>query len=183
MLGNVRRVVTGHDAAGKAIFIQDGITPVVFGSPQRPGYAVSEVWVTDSMPAAINQPGEPTQRKRAIEPPPHGTVFRVADFPPESTWIHKFDRAMALAAFAALGSKHAHTEMDTPPHPMMHRTETVDYALVLEGEIYLVLDDTETKLQTGDVVVQRGTNHAWSNRSDRNCRMAFILIDGERGAG
>lgn len=60
----------------------------------------------------------------------HGTVSRVADFPPEPTWIHKFDPAMALAAFAALGSKHAHTEMDAPPHPLMHRTETVDTANV-----------------------------------------------------
>ena len=61
---------------------------------------------------------------------------------------------------------------------MMHRTETLDYGIVLEGEIYLVLDDSETLLKPGDVVIQRGTNHAWSNRSDRVCRMAFILLDG-----
>ena len=66
----------------------------------------------------------------------------------------------------------------TAPHPLMHRTETVDYALCLAGEIYLVLDDSEVLIKAGDTVVQRGTNHAWSNRSDQPCRMMFVLVDG-----
>jgi len=179
MGGNVRRVVTGHDADGKAVIVSDGITPVVFEIPQRPGYSANEVWVTDSMPAAINKPGEPTERKRTLEPPPNGTLCRVVVHPPESTWIHTVDRAAAKAAFAAYGSVHASTaEEENPPHPFMHRTKTVDYGIVISGEIYLVLDKEETLLKAGDIVVQRGTNHAWSNRSSEPCRMAFILVDG-----
>jgi mannose-6-phosphate isomerase-like protein (cupin superfamily) len=179
MSGNVRRVVTGHDGDGKAIIISDGITPVVYEIPQRPGYSANEVWVTDSMPALIDQPGEPTQRPRKLEPPPNGTVCRIVVHPPESTYIHTLDRAAAKAAFAAYGSAHASTVDDeASPHPLMHRTKTVDYGIVLSGEVYLVLDREETLLKAGDVVVQRGTNHAWANRSSEPCRMAFILIDG-----
>lgn len=179
MSANIRRVVTGHDASGKAIIVQDGITPVVHYSEQRPGYSMNEVWVTADAPASINQVGEPTDRPRAIQPPPRGTVCRVIEFPPEAGWISSFDQAKAREAFAGLGSADAHVAMENPPHPMMHRTLTVDYGIVLSGEIYLVLDDSETRLQAGDIVVQRGTNHAWSNRSDGPCRMAFILIDGK----
>jgi mannose-6-phosphate isomerase-like protein (cupin superfamily) len=180
MGGNVRRVVTGHDADGKAIIVSDGITPVVFEIPQRPGYSANEVWATTSMPTEIDQKGEPTQRPRQLEPGPNGTVFRIVVHPPESTYIHKLDRAAAKAAFAAYGSVHASTfaEEDSP-HPLMHRTKTVDYGIVISGEVYLVLDKEETLLKAGDVVIQRGTNHAWANRSNEPCKMAFILIDGK----
>jgi mannose-6-phosphate isomerase-like protein (cupin superfamily) len=183
MGANIRRVVTGHDADGKAIILSDGITPVVFMIPERPGYSVNEVWVTTEMPVEINKPGEPTQRKRTLEPPPNGSICRVVELPPEASFIHTIDRATAKAAFASFGSAHASTaaedDDEDPPHPLMHRTKTVDYGIVLSGEIYLVLDKQETLLKAGDVVVQRGTNHAWSNRSDKPCRMAFILIDGK----
>jgi mannose-6-phosphate isomerase-like protein (cupin superfamily) len=106
-------------------------------------------------------------------------MFRVVVMPPEASFIDKIDRAAAKAAFAAFGSPHAAADGDdNPPHPLMHRTKTIDYGIVLSGEVYLVLDKEETLLRAGDVVVQRGTNHAWSNRSDQPCRMAFILIDG-----
>jgi mannose-6-phosphate isomerase-like protein (cupin superfamily) len=178
MGGNVRRVVTGHDAAGKAIIVSDGITPVVYEIPQRPGYSANEVWATNSMPAEINQAGEPTLRPRSLEPAPNGTVCRIVVHPPEHTYIHTLDRAAAKASYAAYGSPHASTvEEADSPHPLMHRTQTVDYGIVLSGEVYLVLDKEETLLKAGDVVVQRGTNHAWSNRSTEPCRMAFILID------
>lgn len=179
MGGNVRRVVTGHDADGKAIIVSDGITPVVYEIPQRPGYSANEVWATTAMPAPIDQEGEPTLRPRSLEPGPNGTVCRIVVHPPEHTFIHTLDRATAKAGFAAYGAAHASTfdEQDSP-HPLMHRTRTIDYGIVLSGEVYLVLDKQETLLKAGDVVVQRGTNHAWSNRSTEPCRMAFILIDG-----
>jgi uncharacterized cupin superfamily protein len=74
---------------------------------------------------------------------------------------------------------------EDPPHPLMHRTETIDYGLVLEGELVLILDEGETVVRAGDVVVQRGTSHAWANRSNANARIAFVLIDGrfEKGLG
>jgi hypothetical protein len=180
MGANIRRVVTGHDAEGQAIIVSDGITPVVFHMPNRPGYSANEVWVTSTMPAQLHETDEPTERPRTIEPPANGTRCRIVEFPPESSFIHTVDRAAALASFAAFGSAHAFTAADAkdPPHPFMHRTRTIDYGIVLSGEIYLVLDREETLLKPCDVVVQRGTNHAWSNRSDQPCRMAFILVDG-----
>jgi hypothetical protein len=182
MSGRVRRVVTGHDAAGAATILSDGPVPFVHTISQRPGWEAHEIWATSEMPVWIDRPGEPTARPRSIHPDADGTICRIVNFPPEHTFIHKIDRAAALASFAVAGSLHAAVEMDNPPHPLMHRTDTVDYGIVLSGEIYLVLDATETLLTPGDVVVQRGTNHAWSNRSlTEHCRMAFILIDGTRG--
>ncbi|MFI4994602.1 MAG: cupin domain-containing protein [Hyphomicrobiales bacterium] len=178
MSSTVRRVVTGHSEDGKAIIVSEGPVPVVRHAPLRPGYSMNEVWVTQAMPAVIDQEGEPTDRPRSVEPPRNGTVCRIIEFPPEASWIGNIDAAKAKEAFASLGSGHAVPVMDNPPHPLMHRTKTVDYGIVLSGEIYLVVDEGETLLKPGDVVVQRGTNHAWANRSDKPCRMAFVLIDG-----
>jgi len=179
MGANVRRVVTGHDEKGRAVIASDGVTPVVNYSPLRPGYSSNEVWVTYATPAIIDQKGEPTDRPRSIEPPRQGTVCRVIEFGPEASWIGAVAAQRAKAVFGSLGSPEASTGTEKPPHPLMHRTKTVDYGIVLSGEIYLVVDDGETLLKPGDVVVQLGTNHAWSNRSDKPCRMAFILIDGQ----
>jgi uncharacterized cupin superfamily protein len=82
-------------------------------------------------------------------------------------------------AFSQIGDTVASTVQAHSPHPLMHRTESVDYGIVIEGEMTLVLDDSEVALQPGSVVIQRGTNHAWANRSGRPCRMLFILIDGQ----
>ena len=174
----VRRVVTGVDSRGKAIITSDGPTPIVRTNQHRPGLSASEVWVTSSMPAKTKETGEPTDRPRSIQPPPNGTICRITELPPDSTFIHTIDRAKAVAAYAEQGSPEAVAGNENAPHPFMHRTETVDYGIVLSGDIYLVLDETETLLKAGDVVVQRGTNHAWSNRSKEVCRMAFILVDG-----
>jgi mannose-6-phosphate isomerase-like protein (cupin superfamily) len=179
MSANVRRVVTGHSKEGMAIIASDGTVPIVHYAPLRPGYSMNEVWVTRSMPAVIDQEGEPTDRPRSVEPPPNGTVCRIIEFPPEASWISNIDAAKAKEAYASLGSRHAVPDMENPPHPLMHRTKTVDYGIVLSGEIYLIVDDGETLLKPGDVVVQCGTNHAWANRSDKPCRMAFVLIDGD----
>src|SRR5262249_43000220 len=81
--------------------------------------------------------------------------------------------------FAALGNEQASTHGRGGHHPLMHRTETIDYAVVLSGEIYCILDDSEVLLKAGDVLIQRGTNHAWSNRSKEPCDILFVLIDGE----
>ena len=178
MSANVRRVVTGHDEDGKAVIVSDGPVPIVRYAPLRPGYSMSEVWVTSSMPASMDEDGEPTDRPRLVEPPRNGTVCRIIEFPPEASWIGNIDAAKAREAYASLGSGHAVPDMDNPPHPLMHRTKTLDYGIVLSGEVYLVVDEGETLLKPGDVVVQCGTNHAWSNRGEHPCRMAFVLIDG-----
>jgi naringenin degradation protein FdeH len=156
----MKRVVTGHDAQGRSVFvIEDQPQPVVL--EKAGGLRLTELWAT------------PTEtRARRIEPDPGGTVFRVIDYPPDSERLKSIDPE---THFASMGAQAAPKEKRR--HPGMHRTNTLDYAIVLSGEIYAVLDEGEVLLRAGDVLVQRGTNHAWSNRSDRPCRIAFVLVD------
>jgi hypothetical protein len=115
-----------------------------------------------------------------LQPPRNGTRIRVLDIPPENGEMMKLDARSAREHFAEVGAADTSTAGQTnAPHPFMHRTETVDYGIVLEGEIVLIVDRDETLVRAGDIVIQRGTNHAWANRSGRNCRIAFILIDGK----
>jgi len=175
MLKPIRRVVTGHDANGKAVVIVDGPAPNVVVSVHRPG-GRTNVWRTTGSPAVYggNRDAAAADVSFTLEPPPGGTNFRISEYPPESEAPSA--RADFQKAFAEVGG--AHRLADGARHPMMHRTETVDYAIVLEGEIVMLLDDEDVPLRAGDVVIQRGTNHCWVNRSDRLARIAFILIDG-----
>ena len=122
---------------------------------------------------------EPTTGPKQLHPAPNGTVFRISEVPPETEATRNMDAAQAQAAFEAAGNKGASTFAQNQRHPFMHRTETVDYAVVLEGEIVMMLDDEEVHLKAGDVVIQRGTNHAWSNRSGKPVKMLYVLIDGK----
>lgn len=175
-----RRIVTGHDAAGKAIIISDAppVLTQLIGGPGGPTFF--EVWHTVEMPALIHaQPDESEERSLVLPPPSNGTRMRVIEFPPEGEEIRRLTSSDALEKFKAMGDAKAATSREGAPHPLMHRTETVDYGIVLEGEITLVLDQDERTIQAGDIVIQSGTNHAWANRSGKVCRMAFILIDGQ----
>ena len=174
---SIRRVITGHDASGKAIIIEDRAAPHTRSVELRGGLTMTELWMTDSMPAKIDAP-DPSGDIKTLPPPPNGTTLRFVRFPPEKTFIHNLTGAKARAAFAAIGSAEASQHTSNVRHPLMHRTKTIDYGIVLDGEIWLVLDDSEVLVRAGDVVIQRGTNHAWSNRSDNDCTVAFILIDG-----
>ena len=144
-----RRIVTGHAADGRSVILADGPVPHVRALP---GASFDEVWSTGATPEAIGPvpASEPTSAAPRIGPPPAGSVIRVIDFLP-----------------AAAGG------VRSP----MHRTRSIDYGIVLEGEMVLILSDGETVLRPGDVVVQRGTDHAWENRSEHPARMAFVLID------
>ena len=150
-----RRIVTGHDANGVSVILSDGIVPVHKFMPQD-GVGFYEIWATDEMPAPVSavETGEVTERSLKVPAEPNGTNIRINEFFP--------------GHINELGNQ-------SP----IHRTESIDYGIVLEGEIYLVLDDSEVLLKAGDVVIQRGTNHAWANRSDKVARMAFILVDGK----
>ena len=171
----IRRVVTEEDASGRACIVEDTRVPAV-SVPERPGYNVSNIWVTGDTPAPINAADRIAGHKGVL-PPPRGTVLRVIDYPPEATDPAERRRQLA-ATFGTLYPDAEHRIDDK--HPGMHRTETVDYAIVLEGEIVAMLDDSETVLKAGDILIQRGTNHAWANRSKERCRIAFVLIDGKR---
>ncbi len=177
-----RRIVTGHDSTGKSIVAIDTMMKPTIEKPEL-GVAFYEVWNTSGSPVSVDNSKDPTDRPLQIEPPEKGSIIRFVDFGPKqavTASVPPMSREMAQAAFALVGSAHASTWKPGSPHPMMHRTESVDYGIVVHGEIVLVLDDgSRTHLKAGDVVVQRGTDHAWENPSETNpARMAFILLDG-----
>ena len=173
MLKPIRRVVTGHDAQGRSVIASDGPSPHTIAVSDSPALGLTDLWVTHDAPADDTGTGDPAARKIVLEPPPRGTIFRVVEFPPDAQIVGKFDR---VKAFEAIGARDA---LDPSParHPGMHRTHSVDYAIVLCGEIWAVMDVGETLLRAGDCLVQRGTNHAWSNRSNETSLVAFILVD------
>jgi len=169
-------VVTGHNADGKSIFITDEATPHVF--QRSPGSAiVMELWETHSTPADNRGNNDAIARGFRLPPPKNGSVFRIIEYPPDSA------RLKALAAERAgpddgSGWLQA-ADKGGARHLGFHKTSSVDYAIVLSGEIYALMDEGEVLLKTGDVLIQRGTNHAWSNRTDEPCTVAFVLIDAD----
>lgn len=178
--GRIRRVITGHDENGKAIVVSDELAPAVRTNPLRPGHISVDLWKTESAPAILRRTeSDPTAGPKQIHPPPRGTVFRISEIAPETDAIRNLDAAKAQEVFRAMGNESASTAGKGGRHPFMHRTETLDYAVVLSGEITMLLDDQDVVLREGDVVIQRGTNHAWSNRSDKPALMLYVLIDGE----
>jgi uncharacterized cupin superfamily protein len=155
----------------------DGPSPDVRADPARPGFASTRIWVTDRTPARIEGVRDTLDAPHTLEPPPEGSVCRVVTFPPDATWQGKVSAKEVQAYFEAMGSPGASTYGQGVPHPYMQKTRTLDFALIIEGEITLVLDTEEVHLKSGDTVVQRGTNHAWSNRSDKPCVIAFSSHD------
>jgi len=241
----IRRVVTGHDAAGRSVFITDAAAPHVYN--RAPGSAVvTELWETRAMPADNSGNDEVTDHPFRLAPPRNGSVFRIVEYPPDKERLPALaseasgqrgnsilrapdtrpepgSSARAALASEASGqrgnsivrahsaSKDARERADdtrpepgssaraalerqragaddgsghgtafdrgSPRHPGFHKTNSVDYAIVLSGEIYALMDEGEVLLKAGDVLVQRGTNHAWSNRTDAPAYLAFVLID------
>ncbi|KHK97457.1 hypothetical protein LK09_11915 [Microbacterium mangrovi] len=171
-----RRIVTGHDDSGASIVVDDGPVPVSRVLPDD-GVAFHEVWATDTAPAVIRagaeDPTVPTPSPAAagaapgasgrvgpgaitVPPSAHGTRIRINEFLP------------------------GHLDEHGRQSPV-HRTESIDYGIVLDGEITLILDQSEVTARAGDIVVQRGTDHAWANRTDTVARVAFVLVGGEFG--
>jgi mannose-6-phosphate isomerase-like protein (cupin superfamily) len=174
----IHRVVTGHDAAGKAVAAINGTLPTVVEITAIPGTVFHEVWSTTGSPAPVDNGADPSTAPLMLPPPKHGTRIRFVDIPPDTPELLAHGAAKMKDAFAQIGDEKASTVKAHSPHPLMHRTESVDYGVVIEGELTLVLDDSEVLLKPGTVVVQRGTNHAWANRSGKPCRMLFVLVDG-----
>jgi mannose-6-phosphate isomerase-like protein (cupin superfamily) len=169
---NVRRVVTVVDDDGKAVVLFDGDNPHKTLRPNR--NSVSRLlWMTDRSPAAVSGTADRAAVSVGIAPPASGSNFRIVDFPPITPEVERLDPGNMHGELAPNAPKRG-----LPPrHPLMHRTRTVDYAIVMEGEIDMLLDDSEVHLKAGDVLIQQGTNHAWVNRGTRTCRIAFVLID------
>jgi mannose-6-phosphate isomerase-like protein (cupin superfamily) len=169
MVRATRRVVTGHDASGKAIVLIDGAAPNA-KLRKASGLTSTLLWVTDGSPADNSGSTDAADRDIGVAPPGRGSIFRVVDFPPDAE-VGAVDNAAMLREMG-LAAGHA-----DPRHATMHRTRSVDYAVVISGEIDMLLDDSEVHLKPGDVLVQRGTSHAWINRGKESCRIAFALID------
>ena len=176
-LPDIRRIVTGDDAEGRSRVIEDAAATSIRSVAARPGYRAVNVWRTGESPAKITSP-DTTASHQGILPPKNGSILRIIDFPPEPSDREELKR-MLDSTFGDIYKDAAHDKRPGA-HPGTHRTETVDYAIVLEGEIYAVMDEGETLMRAGDVLIQRGTNHAWANRSASTARIAFVLIDGTR---
>ena len=160
-----RRVVTGH-RDGKGAVLYDGEAPNR-KLRQASGLVSTLLWVTDESPADISGLADRAEREIGVAPPPLGSIFRVVEFPPGQKQMSREAVLREMGLTAQSKSKHAG----------MHKTRSVDYAVVMDGEIDMILDEGEVHLAAGDVLVQQGTDHAWVNRGARPCRIAFVLID------
>ena len=175
----VRRLITGFDNSGRSVFEEDGPASTET-HPLRPGMQSSNVWATGSLPVPVDDPDQSAE-VHGIMPPKGGSVLHVIDYPPEPS--DPGERAEALRVMAER-VKAANRQPEpgvrrraNAAHPGMHETDTIDYAVVMSGEIVALMEDGERLLKAGDVLIQRGTPHAWSNRSGEYCRVAFVLVE------
>jgi quercetin dioxygenase-like cupin family protein len=171
---DIRRVITGHDGDGKSLVIIDETMTADRGhvlTPEgQPNVRLSDVWISRAIPDNNTGNDDTVEEKVTLEPPPGGAVFRTLEIPPDSE--RNFDQMRRY--FDQMG---ASERLDGQKHPGMHKTNTVDYLIVISGEVWLILDQEEVLLKQGDTCVQRGTLHAWSNRADKPCTLAGILLD------
>lgn len=176
-----RRVVTGH-SGGKSVFLADGIPPRTHEFQHMTGMGSSFAWAESDKPSIGGDDGvaETVTDETLLIPALGETRLIILRIPPDSWAMREdFDPAAAGAEFA----KH-HAEMaavQEPDSPGMHRTESIDYVVVIEGQVWLELDDQEeTLLQPSDIVIQKGARHAWRNKSDEVATLAVVLVGAER---
>lgn len=173
----VRRIVTGHTDDGRSMIVSDGPSPNVFVSEDIAGFGSIVPWLTE--PGDVSNDGNDDAATAdtvvPMYPKAGGTVFRIASFPPDT--VYSADATSSM--FESFDGEHARDAVGGAAdnkHFWFHRTDSLDYAIVLEGEVWLLTDEDETLARPGDVIIQRGTSHAWSNRTDQICRVAFILV-------
>ena len=176
MAKTFRRVVTGHDSNGVATVIADTEATCILQRPNRPGVTLTNLWMNDKTPAAMERHDDPVEGPLVLQPPANGSVFRIVQFDPENP--EELAKLDGKTAFAEMGA--SSNIVENARHPFMHRTDSLDYTVILSGEIYMMMDEEEFLLKTGDTVVQQGTNHAWSNRGTEPCLIAFILVDASK---
>jgi mannose-6-phosphate isomerase-like protein (cupin superfamily) len=171
----IHRVVTGHDPRGKSIISSNGPLSTIREIEAIPGMIFHEVWEMSGVPLVADNGADPTPGPLSHQAPANGNRIRFVDFPPDESYLAEAEARMK-ALFREVDDVTALTVKADSPHPMMHRAEAVDYAVVIEGHMTLVLDDSEVDLGPGSVVVQRGANHAWANRSGQMSRMLFVQL-------
>ena len=172
----VRRVITGLNSSGRSCVISDETATVTLGDDTTPVFS-SELWKTRESPAETTAESpaghdaegwrDPVQAPIVNSPPPTGSIFRVVEFPPQKTLTPE----QWAAWFEAIGQP-----LQEDEDPSMHATDTIDYTVILEGEIWAKLEEGEVVLKPGDTIVQRGVAHAWENRGDVPCRFVAVSI-------
>jgi hypothetical protein len=156
----------------------DGHATNVLEMASMPGLALTDLWETKGAPASNDGSADNAARKVRLEPPANGTILRIVEFPPDSAWR---DTADAQKAFKSIGAGHAADKHSSDP--MMHKTATVDYIIILKGEIWAIMEKGEVLLKPGDILVQRGTNHSWSVRTNEPCVLAAVLVSAKPVGG
>jgi len=170
VLQEIRRIVTGHNAAGKAVVLFNDHAPNATPLNGWPGAGVTEIWVTDEMPVSNDGSMDRSMRPMRHDPTPSGTIFRVVEIPPESAGT-KID---ASANYGQLGSTHQPSAADSAKQPTMHKTDSIDYLVVISSSMHMLMEEGEVELHAGDCIVQRTTNHAGVNRSGKPCLLAAV---------
>lgn len=182
MSQSVRRVVTGHDEKGRSIILFDGPAPNALAYPPGSGGCFTKLWATDRSPANNQGNADAGDGPISIEPPPGGTGFFVAHIPPSQEQeigsdLTEEEMAKFSAQAALIGAQDSHVESNRDPS--MHRTKTLDYLVLLAGEITLILDEGDVVLKPFDVVIQRGTSHTWKNTGTTEAILLAVMIDAE----
>jgi quercetin dioxygenase-like cupin family protein len=167
MARRFRRIVTGHDDQGRSVILFDGEAPNVMVPPTEPLVAMTDLWRTHATPASNAGQEDAAAGPITLPPPKGGTVFRMVELPPDAQRNYANLKAIDTEGARVAGQR----------HPGFHKTNSLDYIIVIEGEVWALLDTGETLLRTGDVLIQRGTSHAWSNRSDKRVILAGIMLD------
>lgn len=167
-----RRIVTGHNTKGESVILFNDMGKNVTHIPSWPGLYVTELWVTSESPINNSGSSDLSLRPMKHDPDANGTIFRLVEIPPESKTSFN-----ATGIFAELGSTTKPSAADSSRHPTMHKTNSVDYLVVISGEMTMQMEEGDTVLRAGDCIVQRGTNHAWINKGDVPCLIAAVLVD------
>ena len=172
MIKPIRRIVTGHNDKDKSVFVFDATSSAVYSPKGQPNVGMTDLWMQSQSPASNAGNTDTTITGVRLEPPKNGSVCRVVEIPP--------DKERNLGAmheyFSGMGAGN-NLAKDKPRHPAFHKTSTLDYIFILEGEIWAMVDEEEVLMKQGDCLIQRGTNHAWSDRSDKPCLLAAVLIE------
>jgi mannose-6-phosphate isomerase-like protein (cupin superfamily) len=168
----LHRVITAIDSSNKSVALFNSMVPLKMGGA---GEGVATIWVTQKNPADFSFSADRSGERKSFGPVANGTQFLIVDFPPVGPEVDKLPMDTMMKAVGDDLPKRG----VAPTNPLMHRTRTVDYAVVMQGEIDMMLDTGTVHLKAGDVVVQQATNHAWLNHGKEPCRIAFIMIDSQ----
>ena len=169
----MRRIITGHDKNGRSMITIDGPPARSIGEEVGGLY---EIWNTDGDDVVSSDSNDRADKDIILSPSKGGTKFRYFQINPIPEGVpDEMMQEIAADAFEKIGA--SHHRIDTSKHPAMHKTETIDYIILLKGDVTLILDEEEIDLKPFDVVVQRGTNHAWTNNGDEPALLIAVLID------